>query len=558
MMRIQRVVAEAFGPFAGRELEPAPGMTVVWGTNETGKSTWHAAIYAAVCGLRRAKGPPRKAEREFAARRRPWDDDRWRVQATAELADGRTLEFYQDLAGKVDCRIRDAVLGTDLSDELMCDGSPDGAVLFGLTRQTLLATAWVGQADVLGVLDNPEALQESLQRAAATGGSDDTAEAALQRLQAFHRERVGTERRNSTKPLRQAIVAEQTAKAELDAAQQAHQEYLAVVGRRDDARRAAEAAAATLRGAQATLAARRLAQAQRRHEQVAELAQEFADGPPEAPEEPGALDEQIAQALAAWQARPDEPAPRSPRRWPRRSLPGVRRMAAWRCWRKTSPTTTHRRCRRICPRRRPRGRCAKRPTRSRRRCRRLTPNRRPPRPRRARRSGHACSWSVGPSQRSPARGCWPAACWWRGRCCWWPGPAQALPLCSGGGRRVGPTRRRRRDWRCNRPLERRPPTGARPPAVKPRRGVWRPTRASCDSWPAASTTAPTPHRRPSGIAMTSSSSGRWCSRPPTDSERRCRHAGRRSARTWRRRLPPTSPRVDSAPARPTRRRGLSR
>jgi hypothetical protein len=307
-MRIRRVVAEAFGPLAGQELEPAPGMTVVWGTNETGKSTWHAAIYAALCGLRRGKGAPRKAERDFAARRRPWDDDRWRVQATAELTDGRTLEFYQDLDGKVDCRIRDAVLGTDLSDELMCDGSPDGAVLFGLTRQTLLATAWVGQADVLGVLDNPDALQESLQRAAATGGSDDTAEAALQRLQAFHRERVGTERRNSTKPLRQAIVAEQTAKAELDAAQQAHQEYLALVGRRDDACRAAEAAAATLRGAQATLAARRLAQAQRRHEPVAELAQEFADGPPHAPAEPGALDEQIAQALAAWQARPDEPA----------------------------------------------------------------------------------------------------------------------------------------------------------------------------------------------------------------------------------------------------------
>jgi hypothetical protein len=308
-MRIQRVVAEAFGPFAGRELEPAPGMTVVWGANETGKSTWHAAIYAAVCGLRRAKGPPRKAERHFTARHRPWDGDKWRVQATAELADGRTLEFRQDLDGKVDCGVRDAVLGTDLSDELMHDGSPDGAVLFGLTRETLLPTAWVRQADVLGVLDDPDALQESLQRAAATGGSDDTAEAALQRLQAFHRERVGTERRNSTKPLRQAIVAEQTAKADLEAAQQAHQEYLALARRRDDARRAAEDAAATLRGAQATLAARRLAQVERRHEQVAGLAQEFADGAPEAPEEPGALDQQVARALAAWQARPDEPAP---------------------------------------------------------------------------------------------------------------------------------------------------------------------------------------------------------------------------------------------------------
>lgn len=308
-MRIRQVVAEAFGPFAGQELEPAPGMTVVWGANETGKSTWHAAIYAALCGVRRGKGAPRKAERDFVARRRPWDGDKWRVRAAAELADGRTLEFHQDLDGKVDCRIRDAVLGTDLSDGLMNDGNPDGAVLFGLTRETLLPTACVRQADVLGVLDNPDALQESLQRAAATGGSDDTAEAALQRLQAFHRERVGTDRRNSTKPLRQAIVAEREAKEELEAVKKAHEEYLALVRRRDDAYRNAEDAAARLRGAQATLAGRRLSEIRRRHGKIAELAKEFANGPPEGPEEPGLLDQQVAQALAAWEGRPDEPTP---------------------------------------------------------------------------------------------------------------------------------------------------------------------------------------------------------------------------------------------------------
>ena len=55
-MRIERVVAHAFGPLIDATLDLAPGMTVVYGPNEAGKSSWHAALYAGLCGVRRGRG----------------------------------------------------------------------------------------------------------------------------------------------------------------------------------------------------------------------------------------------------------------------------------------------------------------------------------------------------------------------------------------------------------------------------------------------------------------------------------------------------------------------
>jgi len=55
-MRIERVVARAFGPFQNQVLELGPGLSVVAGPNESGKSTWHAALRLAITGLRGGKG----------------------------------------------------------------------------------------------------------------------------------------------------------------------------------------------------------------------------------------------------------------------------------------------------------------------------------------------------------------------------------------------------------------------------------------------------------------------------------------------------------------------
>uniref|UniRef100_UPI003322C936 AAA family ATPase n=1 Tax=Streptomyces sp. NPDC001093 TaxID=3154376 RepID=UPI003322C936 len=242
-MRIEKVTAHAFGPLAGETLTLAPAMTVVCGENEAAKSSWHAAVYAALCGRRRARGRPNKDDQEFSDRHRPWDrPEEWVVSCTLSLDCGRRIELRHDLAGLVDCRATDLALGRDVSAEIMNDGSPDGSRWLGLDRRSFAATASVTQAQLLSVLDNADSLQEHLQRAAANANTDSTAAQALDCLQAFQREHVGQDRRNSTRPLRLAKDRLTEAKEHLEEAERLHRDYLAFLADAQECREASRSA----------------------------------------------------------------------------------------------------------------------------------------------------------------------------------------------------------------------------------------------------------------------------------------------------------------------------
>jgi uncharacterized protein YhaN len=76
-VKFEHVAATDFGPFHGQTLTLAPGMTVVHGPNEAGKSTWHAAIYAGLCGMRRGRGRLSEDDRAFRDKHKPWYSSRW-------------------------------------------------------------------------------------------------------------------------------------------------------------------------------------------------------------------------------------------------------------------------------------------------------------------------------------------------------------------------------------------------------------------------------------------------------------------------------------------------
>lgn len=300
-MRIESVEAHAFGPFAGKTLELAPRMTVVYGLNEAGKSSWHAALYALVCGMRRGAGQ-RKPDKAFAERHQPWEGDRWEVSGVIQLADGRRVRMRHDLAGRVSCSAIDADLGRDYSADIMEDGAPNAAKWLGLDRRSFISTACVRQADILSVAADADALQEHLQRAAATAGADATAAAALSALDAYRREHVGLNRANSTKPLRAALNRRGDARTALTNATEAHREYL----------RRVEEVEGHGRDAEKAISERQLFEAAWEHTQAKALehqlarARELAEKYPEEPPrevESNALTESVATALEAWDHR---------------------------------------------------------------------------------------------------------------------------------------------------------------------------------------------------------------------------------------------------------------
>jgi exonuclease SbcC len=279
-------------------------MTVIFGPNEAGKSTWHAAAHAALCGLRRGRGQPRLEEREFAALHKPWDGGSWEVSAVVRLADGREIELQQDLEGKVDCRAMDLQMSRDVSNEIMGDGSPDGSVWLGLDRRAFVATACVGQAEILSVMSDPNQLQEHLQRAAATAGTDETAAAALVLLRDYKAEYVGHAWAHSRKPLQMAITRLETAVAAEGIAHNMHEEYLTHAEEVEHLAARALQTGRDLEVVEATLARRQADELNARLSRSTVLHAKYGDSPAPNLAADDALAEEVARAVGAWEGLP--------------------------------------------------------------------------------------------------------------------------------------------------------------------------------------------------------------------------------------------------------------
>ena len=191
-MRIESVTAHAFGPLAGETLELAPGLTVVAGVNESAKSSWHAALYAALCG--RSRGAPTSADRRLVERYEPWDKAPWLLSAVVVLDDGRRLEVCQDLDGGDSSRVvergEDGTT-TDVGAEILTEGVPDASRWLGLDRAAFAAVALVDQAEHRAVRDVADGLQQYLRRAAESARADGSAAPALVALDRFLQQRLG-------------------------------------------------------------------------------------------------------------------------------------------------------------------------------------------------------------------------------------------------------------------------------------------------------------------------------------------------------------------------------
>ena len=139
-MRIVLVKANAFGPLKGEVLELAPRMNVIHGPNESGKSSWHSAIYAALCGKRRTRGRGTREAQLFSDKHYPWLGRSWKVAARVQLDNGDELDVIQDLSPSGNSQVIDVATRVPLTTRFLSEGGVDLSSLFGLTRHTSLAT----------------------------------------------------------------------------------------------------------------------------------------------------------------------------------------------------------------------------------------------------------------------------------------------------------------------------------------------------------------------------------------------------------------------------------
>lgn len=228
-MYFEKIHIEAFGQFFDRSLEFTPGLNVVFGPNESGKSTWHAALVASLAGRRRARG--RKRSEDLALERYlPWNGESWCIRAIVVRSDGRRLEIRQDLHKAEESTVWDLDRSRTFEppEDWRLDKALDASRLLGLDRTTLARTICIRQGELLrhDLNDREQrGMQGLIEKAAQDLEGDETVEGALDVLVRFREERIGTDAHHSKKPLKRAKDWVEQAADKLRRARERRREY---------------------------------------------------------------------------------------------------------------------------------------------------------------------------------------------------------------------------------------------------------------------------------------------------------------------------------------------
>ncbi len=249
-MRLERLDVTGFGCLSDLTVSFHPRLTVVVGDNESGKSTLHRAIRAALYGID-SGGPGRPVERSEWARWTPWSPGAYGLALTYVLDDGRRIRAARRLDTR-DQQVQVLELGgSDLTDELrrgrtVCPGE----FHLGVDEAVFCATGWLGDEALR--LGAPEAaaaraprLQEAIERLADTRRGVTAAQATALLHDAV--QRVGSERRSGS-PLGIALARLRQLDRELAAARE---RFAAIAGEEERLRELESAAVIDLRRAEA-------------------------------------------------------------------------------------------------------------------------------------------------------------------------------------------------------------------------------------------------------------------------------------------------------------------
>ncbi len=192
-MRLRALRVDGFGKLADREFAFGPGLNVVVGSNEAGKSTLTAALVASLYGLQRG-------EKE---RWRPWQGSAYATTLTYETADGAgwevRREFERDAKG---VRVYDAA-GNDAAARVGKGRAlVPGEAHLQISYEVFSQTACVRQRAVELAGGAAGDVSAALARALGGGPKEDAALGALERLDAAVRRHVGTQRATKNAPLK--------------------------------------------------------------------------------------------------------------------------------------------------------------------------------------------------------------------------------------------------------------------------------------------------------------------------------------------------------------------
>lgn len=199
-MHIKRLEIKGFGSLKDFICSPGPGLNLIHGPNEAGKSTLLAFIRAMLYGLRGGR-KGKDSEMSLLRRFEPWNQGVYQGIIEYLLDDGRSFKVGRNFA-KGTIRIQDAhhndITGTFAQDRET--GPLFAYAHLGIDADTYIRTLEVGQAKAALDLNAKKGLMDSLLRLKENGQDEATYRLAEAALQSALLERVGTER-SSVRPM---------------------------------------------------------------------------------------------------------------------------------------------------------------------------------------------------------------------------------------------------------------------------------------------------------------------------------------------------------------------
>ena len=192
-MRLLALRVDGFGRLTDRRFDFAPGLNVVVGPNEAGKSTLAAAIVASLYGCRRGDKD----------RWRPWTGRPYATLLRYETADGASWEVHR--AFELDTkgvRVYDAD-GVDAAARVGAGKTLNpGEAHLQISQDVFLQTACARQRAVGLEGGSANDVSTALAQALDGGPKEDAALGAIERLAQALRRYVGTERAHKNAPLK--------------------------------------------------------------------------------------------------------------------------------------------------------------------------------------------------------------------------------------------------------------------------------------------------------------------------------------------------------------------
>jgi uncharacterized protein YhaN len=236
-MRIAKLWIDGYGRFSNRVVELSPGLQVLLGPNEQGKTTLRFFIGDMLFGQKR--GTSQRTYDESNELRRPWNNPEcYRGRMIYALDDGREIQVHRNFDRQTESvTIYDLTHAKDVTNEFarLRNHEPNfGETHLGVSKAVFLNTATIGHTGLehLGDKDALAQVREKLLSLADTGEEDNSAYAAIKILE----ERIAAIGRPTakTKPLPRVRTRLAELGEELRAAQRVKQEMAATEQRRID------------------------------------------------------------------------------------------------------------------------------------------------------------------------------------------------------------------------------------------------------------------------------------------------------------------------------------